>query len=108
MTNMTAATMIRQARREAGLSQEGLGHRAGVPQSTVARLERPGANPTFDLLARVLRAAGATLDLRRLPPVDESQIVERLRLTPAERLATFQASHRNLQQLTSRARRRPS
>jgi hypothetical protein len=37
--------------------------------------------------------------------VDETQIVERLRLTPAERLAAFEASQRNLQRLVTGARR---
>jgi hypothetical protein len=37
--------------------------------------------------------------------VDETQLRERLQLTPAERLAAFEASQRNLVTLTRRARR---
>jgi hypothetical protein len=41
------------------------------------------------------------------PSVDESQIRERLRLTPAERLRLFASSQRNLVALTAKARRVP-
>jgi hypothetical protein len=37
--------------------------------------------------------------------VDETQLHERLRLTPAERLAAFEASQRNLIRLARGARR---
>jgi transcriptional regulator with XRE-family HTH domain len=97
--------MLRDARRGAGLTQQQLAARAGMAQSTIARLERPGANPTVGVLERALRAAGASLAAAPLPPVDESQLLERLRLTPAERLAVFQSSHRNLRRLTGNARR---
>jgi hypothetical protein len=43
-----------------------------------------------------------------LPDVDETQILERLRLTPAERLAAFERSQRNLRRLVGRARREGS
>ena len=102
---MTASQLIRKARRDAGLTQSELAGRAGMPQSTIARLERPGANPTVAVLERALRAAGASLGLQSIAAVDESQIAERLKLSPAERLATFQASHRNLRRLVGRARR---
>ena len=82
----------------------------GTSQPVVARLERPGANPRYATLDRALRATGHRLEAQapeHVGSVDESQLHERLELTPAERLAAFQASHRALAQLTRTARRVP-
>jgi hypothetical protein len=57
-------------------------------------------------LDRALRATGRRLTSEPAPPdVDETQIVERLRLTPEERLAAFERSQRNLRRLVAGARR---
>jgi hypothetical protein len=58
-------------------------------------------------LESALSATGRGLELAATgpSPVDETQIAERLRLTPAERLQSFQRSHRNLNRLVRRARR---
>lgn len=103
-----ASHLIRTARQEAGLTQAELARRAGMTQSMIARMERPGANPTVDTVEAVLGAMHRGLALTptpRLPDVDETQIVARLKLTPAERLATFEASQRNLLDLLATARR---
>ena len=102
---MAASTLLRTARRRAGLTQAQLGERAGLSQTDVARLERAGANPTAATLERLLRATGHRLDLRPLDAVDETQMRERLALTPADRLAAFAASQRNLARLARGARR---
>jgi uncharacterized protein len=102
---VAASTLLRAARRRANLTQTQLAERAGLSQAEVARLERAGSNPTAATLERVLRATGHRLELRRLDAVDETQLRERLELTPAERLAAFEASQRNLLSLTRRARR---
>lgn len=102
---MAASTLLRAARRRANLTQTQLAERAGLSQAEVARLERAGSNPTAATLERVLRATGHRLELRRLDAVDETQLRERLELTPAERLAVFEASQRNLLSLTRGARR---
>jgi predicted transcriptional regulator len=108
---MTASQLIRKAREDASLTQAELAARAGMSQPVIARLERGDANPRVMTLDRVLRAAGARLELRAdsatPPAVDETQIVERLRLSPAERLAAFETSQRNLSSLKQRARRVP-
>lgn len=55
----------------------------------MAKLERPGANPTVDTLDRALWATGHRLALNaaaRRPGVDESLIRRHLALSPAERL----------------------
>lgn len=103
---MSTTPLLRAARREAGLTQAQLAERLGWTQPAVARLERPGANPTVATLDRALRATGRRLTSERaLPEVDETQIVERLRLTPAERLTAFEQSHRNLRSLVAGAQR---
>jgi transcriptional regulator with XRE-family HTH domain len=102
-----AALTIRRARARAGLTQAQLAQRLGTTQSAIARLERPGANPTVSTLADALHATGHRLDIRPVrarAPVDEDQIRARLALSPAERLATFTASQRNLAALQARAR----
>jgi transcriptional regulator with XRE-family HTH domain len=105
---MSASQMLRQARRDAGLTQAALAARLRVSQPIVARLESPGANPTWDTLIRALRATGHDVQLTQRPavPVDEGQLWERLALTPAERLRTFQSSHDNLECLRGSSRKR--
>jgi len=103
-----AAQLIRRARTEAGLSQAQLAARLRTTQSAVARLEGRRSNPTLATLEDALDATGHRLELAAVKSeaaVDESQLRERLALTPAERLATFTASHRNLRALTAKARR---
>lgn len=57
---MTAsgAALLRQARTEAGLSRRGLATKAGVPTSTVSRIEDGRIDPTLAMLARLVDAAG--------------------------------------------------
>lgn len=101
----TASVLLREARRAAGLTQAELAERAGLTQSVVARMERPGSNPTVGVLERALGAAGATLDTAPLAQVDETQIVENLRLTPEERLMTMHRSLRNIEEMLRSVRR---
>ena len=104
-----AASLLREARARTGLTQAELAERAGVTQPVISRAEASGANPRIATLDRLLRAAGARLELAapevRLPDVDEDQLLAHLRLTPAERLAGFATSQRNLNDLLRRARR---
>jgi transcriptional regulator with XRE-family HTH domain len=93
---------------DAGMTQAELAARAGLTQSAVARLERGDANPTIGTLDNVIAATGHRLVLAAEPhraSFDEGQLVERLAMTPAERLATFTASSHNLSRLVARARR---
>jgi transcriptional regulator with XRE-family HTH domain len=82
-----AARLVRDARRRAGLSQRQLAVAAGVPQSTVARIELARLSPRVDTLDRLLAAAGQALSTEpRLGiGVDRTQIRELLRLTPGQR-----------------------
>ncbi len=102
-----ASTLLRDCRITAGITQTELGARLGISQPAVAALERPSANPTARSLERTLNACGRTLATaeRRLPDVDEAQIRARLAMSPAQRLATFQRSHHNLNELLRKATR---
>jgi transcriptional regulator with XRE-family HTH domain len=104
----SAAVLIRDARTEAGMTQADLAARAGLSQSAVARLERGGSNPTIATLANVIAATGHRLTLgaaRHRASYDEGQLRERLAMTPAQRLANFTASSRNLGAMARRAQR---
>jgi transcriptional regulator with XRE-family HTH domain len=106
---MEAGELIRLSRLSAGLTQTELARRLGTTQSAVARLERPESNPRLDTLSNALHATGQRLDLRveaEKASVDGSQILDRLKLSPAERLAAFQASSRNMDRLLAKTGRR--
>lgn len=62
-----AATLLREARYAAGLTQAALADRLDVSQAAIAKLERQGANPTVDTLDNVLRATGHRLELSATP-----------------------------------------
>ena len=63
-TEMTgAAPLLRRAREEAGLSRRALALRAGVPTSTVSRIEDDVSDPTLTMLARLVAATGRRLRL---------------------------------------------
>lgn len=98
-----ASTVIRAARLAAGLTQADLAERLETSQAAIARLERPGSNPTVVTLRRALRAAGHNLELRAVPQrssVDLPQLRRHLCMTPAERLRTHQVAHDSLRRLT--------
>jgi transcriptional regulator with XRE-family HTH domain len=97
--------IVRDARRRTGLTQAQLASAAGTTQSAIARLETPGANPRLETLERVLRAMGFSLELTAaFPDVDERQIIDHLRLTPAERLTRFEAERKSLGRLLGATR----
>jgi transcriptional regulator with XRE-family HTH domain len=103
-----AGSMIREARRAAGLTQAQLARRMGITQPSVARIEAAGDNVTMATLKRATAAMERTVILQVTAPpdsgVDESQLLELLELSPVERLRAFTASHRNLERLKEKAR----
>jgi transcriptional regulator with XRE-family HTH domain len=100
--------IIRDARTAAKLTQAELAGRLEVSQSTVAKLESPRSNPRVSTLERALAATGNTLEVTTRPSaypgIDESLVASSLRRTPADRLAHFQASYRQLRQLAPTVR----
>ena len=71
------------------MTQRQMAAAAGVPQSTIGRIETGRLNPTLDNLRALLRAAGQDLELSPAVGTDEDRtlIRDRLRLTPAARAA---------------------
>lgn len=100
--------LVREARQKAGLTQAQLGERLGMTQSAIAKLERPGANPSVDTLDRVLRGTGVFLSIAATPfpdHLDDTLAAALLRLSPEERFHTFERSHRQIAELVGKARR---
>ncbi len=94
--------LLRGARQRTGLTQADLARRLGVSQVAVAKLERPGANPTVDTLDRALWATGHRLTLdaaARSPGVDESLIRRQLELSPAERIRGIESMYAQMHAL---------
>jgi transcriptional regulator with XRE-family HTH domain len=84
-----AGRMIREARQRSGLSQRALAAKAGIPQETIARIERGRVDPRVTTLDRLLEACGYGLEsMPRLGiGIDRTQIQELLELSPSDRLA---------------------
>ena len=86
---MILVHLLREARKRAGLTQAELAARAGVPQSTIGRIESGARVPSTALLERLIRATGFELrvSLGEPDPQTESLFERTLRRTPRERLA---------------------
>ena len=104
---MTVAQLVKEARREAGLTQGQLARRLGVTQGAVAQLESPRANPTLSTLERALGATDHRLELRLVPverDVDVTLLSEALKLSPAERIAAAERLTRDAESIAGRLR----
>jgi transcriptional regulator with XRE-family HTH domain len=74
------------------LTQAELARRAGVPQSTVAKIERGRRDPSLSTLERLVRAAGLELRIQLAPKDDHDlQLIDQmLDLTPEQRLQSLE------------------
>ena len=81
--------LVREARRRAGFTQAELAQRAGVPKSTVGRIESGVRVPSTEMVERLVRAAGldVSVSLSEPDPGTDSMFERTLRRSPAERLA---------------------
>lgn len=80
------------------MTQATLASRLGTTQSAIARLERPGSNPTMSTLDDALAATGHRLVMSTAPPpssIDETLVAGMLRMTPEERLRSFEGAYRS-------------
>jgi len=86
---MSIANVVREARRRSSLTQAELARRAGVPKSTVGRIESGARIPSTEMVERLVEAAGWTISisLSEADPGTDSMFERTLRRTPAERLA---------------------
>lgn len=84
-----AGRMVRYARRRAGLTQRQLAAKAGIPQESIARIERGRVDPRVGTLDRLLEACDFGLEaMPRLGiGIDRTQFASLLGATPAERFA---------------------
>jgi HTH-type transcriptional regulator / antitoxin HipB len=60
-TSIMVGSVVRAARRRAGVSQTELAERAGTSQPSIARLEKGQVSPTVITLDRIARALGSDL-----------------------------------------------
>ena len=99
---------MRDARNAAGLTQAELARRLNTTQSAIARLEAAGSNPRIDTIDRVLRACGRRLSLDAPPQrssIDETLVERQLRLSPADRLRSFDRAYADTRQIALAGRR---
>ena len=101
-------SVLRKARRRAGLSQRELAARTGVAQPTIARIERDLVDPLVGTLTRLLNACGEELEARPTlgAGVDRSGVRELLKMSPAQRLATLVEEARATERLAGARRLR--
>ena len=86
---MSISSIVREARRRSGLTQAELAERAGVPKSTVGRIESGTRVPSTEMVERLVAAAGWNVSMSLLEPDlgTDSMFERTLRRTPAERLS---------------------
>lgn len=89
---MLAWAILREARRRADLTQQGLAEAAGKPQSTIAKIERGRRDPSLTTLQELVRAAGFDLRLELVPRDDhDRQLIDAmLALSLEDRLVTLE------------------
>jgi transcriptional regulator with XRE-family HTH domain len=84
-----------------------LAERTGVPQSTIGRIEIGAIDPRASTLDRLLRACH--FELEALPSlgegIDRSQIRDRLRLSPRERIEAASGAAAAVARIRGRARK---
>jgi len=71
---MTSATVLRSARRRAGLTQAELAARVGTTQSAIARWERAASAPSLERLTELVRACGLELDVALAPAIAREEL----------------------------------
>jgi hypothetical protein len=84
-----SATLIREARTRAGLSQVGLAELSGKSRVQLGRWESGQVAPSLDTLLELLRACGFDLNLGLVPfePIDDGRLPQLQRYSPEGRLA---------------------
>lgn len=95
---MTAARLVRDARRRHGIDQRSLARRCRTSQTHISRIERGEVSPSVATLDRILQAMGERLEINAAPGPRGNQSVGALRadmrLTPGERvLQAAEVSH---------------
>lgn len=74
-----AGNLLRLARVQRGWSQRQLAEAAGVPSSTVGRIEAGSRQPSMVLMARLLAAADLEMRVQLAPYDDHDDVLDALR-----------------------------
>lgn len=74
-----AGNLLRMARARRGWTQRQLAEAAGVPQSTIGRIESGAMQPTLALLDRIMVSTGLELRTRLEPYDDHDDVLDSLR-----------------------------
>lgn len=103
MGGMVSGDLLSEARRRAGLTQDQLAERVGVPRQQISRWERGSVKPSLERLGEVIRACGLDLAFSivrgDVDGHDRALIERRLDMTPAERVARSRAEAASLARL---------
>jgi transcriptional regulator with XRE-family HTH domain len=85
---MRSASLIREARLRAGLTQTELAERTGRDRSVVARWEQAVVAPSLETLLEIIRACGFDLPLELVPYDDDrvARLQKNLLLSPERRV----------------------
>jgi len=85
---MRSASLIREARLRAGLTQTELAERTGRDRSVVARWEQSVVAPSLETLLELIRACGFDLPLELVPYDDDrvARLQKNLLLSPERRV----------------------
>jgi transcriptional regulator with XRE-family HTH domain len=67
---MSASTLLREARKRHGISQQRLALRARTSQDAISRIERGVESPTLERLTHLLRMLGEGLALNTVPLIE--------------------------------------
>lgn len=102
-----AGRMVRYARSRARLTQRELAARTGIPQETIARIERGRVDPRVGTLDRLLEGCGFGLEVEpRLGiGIDRTQIDSRLAMPMGRRLEIAMEDDANMLDLRPHLRR---
>jgi transcriptional regulator with XRE-family HTH domain len=91
---MNGRTLVREARRRAGLTQAELADRVNTTQSAIARLEAGATSPSLARIAQLIGACGLTLSVG-VTDVDDDEwrrAQRNLALTPDQRVRNMLAA----------------
>ena len=85
---MRSASLIREARLRAGLTQSELADRTGRDRSVIARWEQAVVAPSLDTLLELVRACGFDLPLELVPYDDDrvGRLQKNVLLSPERRV----------------------
>src|SRR5687768_13998776 len=98
LLGMNGRTLVREARRRAGLTQAELARRVGTTQSAIARLEAGATSPALARIDVLVQACGYSLvvelDAGSVDPDEWERATANRRLTPDQRARNLVAAAR--------------